>query len=333
MRPDRSGPPGGDVELAARFGPGVGVCRRALTGEAGTRLPPFVDHHVHTHLIDEARFSAHGIAGVVDLGGDPVALARRPSDAVPRVAYAGAFLTARGGYPAGRSWAPASVVRELTSASVHPGVPGGAITAVDEQVSFGASLIKIALHADAGPVLDDAVVRAVVAAARAHSVPVVAHVQGTGMARRAIDAGIGVLAHTPFSERLDGALLARAAAAGQRWISTLDILRDDAPTRETARANLAAFIAAGGSVLYGTDLGNGDLPVGVNAREIAALQSAGVFGAALIRSMSDPWPLAEPVESVATFVPGNAPRADDDVPEWLARATVVPIEELTHDDL
>lgn len=314
------------------LGPDAGLCHRSLTGQSGVSLPPLIDHHVHLHLVDETVLGQHGIAAVVDLGGDPVDLARRPRDGMPHVAYAGAFLTARGGYPSGRTWAPASIVREVTGASLHPGVPGGAATAVDEQASFGASVIKVALNADAGTAPDDATLAAIIETARGHGLPVAAHVQGAGMARRAIEAGVDVLAHTPFSERLDTDMIERAATAGQWWISTLDIHRNDPRALGHASSNLAAFAAFGGAVLYGTDLGNGELPVGVNAREVAALQSAGIVGADLIEAMADPWPLRTRTAAVATFVPGEPPRSDDDVPAWLTGATVVPTEELTSDD-
>jgi hypothetical protein len=316
--------------LRELVGPAAQVCRRALTGETGVSLPPFVDHHVHLHLVDEHRLADGGIAGVVDLGGDPVRLARR-GDGLPHVAYAGAFLTAPGGYPAGRGWAPDSIARAVTDPSEHPGVPGGAATAVDEQASFGASVVKVALNAAAGPVLDAATLDAIVAAARAHGLPVVAHVVGEGMTRRALDAGVDVLAHTPFSEELDAAIVARAAASGQRWISTLDIHAGDPAAARTASANLAAFVAGGGSVLYGTDLGNGDRPAGVLTGELSALHDAGVRGAALVGALCDPWPAA-PISGVATFVPGPPPASLDAVPAWLGGATVVPSEELIHDD-
>lgn len=314
------------------LGPDASLCRRALSGQAGVALPPLIDHHVHLHLIDERLLGAHGIAGVLDLGGDPVLLAQRPHDSMPRVAYAGAFLTAPGGYPTGRTWAPASVVRQVSDSSLHPGVAGGAATAVDEQASFGAAVIKVALNAQAGPVPDAATLAAIITAAREHDLPVVAHTQGEGMARVAIDSGIDALAHAPYTERLEATLISRAAATGQRWISTLDIHRDDRPSRETAAANLAAFVRAGGTVLYGTDLGNGDLPVGVNARELEALHDAGLRGAALLAALTDPWPRTEGSRGVCTFVPGEPPATLDDVPAWLAGGCVVPTEELIHDD-
>ncbi len=324
--------------LQAILGPHALPCRRALTGESGTTLPPLFDHHVHLHLTDARAIVAGGIAAVLDLGGDPVQLARRSRTGIPRVAYAGAFLTAAGGYPAGRPWAPAAIVREITSASDAPGAPDGARTAVDEQADAGASVIKVALNVAAGPVLDDAMLAAVVVAAHSRRLPVVAHVEGEGMTRRALDAGVDVLAHAPFSEALDERLIAQAVVAGQRWISTLSIHAGQDLAR--ASANVAAFAAAGGAVLYGTDLGNGDWPAGVRETELAELHDAGVRGPALVAALTDAWPTAEsgegaldgPPSGISTFVPGPAPDAAGGIPAWLARAKVVPTEELVHDE-
>lgn len=312
------------------LGPDARLCRRAVSGERGVALPALSDHHVHTHLIDTTQLSPHGIAAVLDLGGDPVALARRAHDGFPAIAYAGAFLTAPGGYPVGRAWAPPSIVHEISDASLGAGVPGGVATAVDEQLSCGASVIKIALNRDAGPVFDADTARAIVDYAHAHGRPVIAHVQGEGMLRLALDAGIDALAHTPFSEWADGASTARALATGQRWISTLSI--HDGPDRERASINLATFAAAGGHVLYGTDLGNGDRPGGIQIDELSALHAAGIRGAALIATLTDPWPAPAAREGVATFVAGEPPSAPEDIPSWLGTATVVPSEELIHDD-
>ncbi len=303
--------------------------RRALTDETGTALPAAIDHHVHLHLIDGSRLAGRGIAGVVDLGGDPVALARRPAG-LPHVAYAGAFLTAPGGYPEGRSWAPAAIVRAVTDASRHPGVAGGARTAVDAQADAGAQVIKVALNADAGPVVSDDVLAAILDSAAARGLPVVAHAQGAGQVERAVDAGVSALAHAPFDGPVSRRLIARAVSAGQAWISTLDIHRG--ASRHRAVANLRAFAARGGRVLYGTDLGNGDLPVGVNRRELLALHEAGVRGDALVAALTDPWPATRRSDAVATFVPGPASTDEADLPSWLARATVVPTEELTRVD-
>ncbi|WP_019180071.1 hypothetical protein [Microbacterium yannicii] len=318
--------------LRALLGPRAALCRRAITGEHGVSLPPLIDHHVHLHLIDADLLAPAGISGVVDLGGDPVVLARREKDGIPRVAYAGSFLTAVGGYPVGRPWAPPEISREISDPSTHPGVPGGAATAVDEQASFGASVIKVALNSADGPVLDAAALGAIVASARERGLPVVAHVQGDGMPQVALDAGVDVLAHTPFTEAVGRTLTRHAVRAGQLWISTLAIHRDDPQAAELARVNLAGFAAAGGRVLYGTDLGNGELPVGVNADEVAALDGAGVRGEALIDAMADPWPATAAPSGISTFVPGPPPTVLDEVAAWIAGATVVPTEELVHDE-
>lgn len=303
--------------------------RRHATGETGTSLPAFTDHHVHSHLVGVDTLPARGIARVLDLGGDPATLARRASG-LPRVAYAGAFLTAPGGYPRGRAWAPEAIVCDVSNASSHPGVPGGARTAVDAQADAGASVIKVALNADAGPVPSDEVLTAVVAAARERGLPVVAHAQGPDQVERAIEAGVAALAHTPFGPDLSRRLLARAADSGQIWISTLDIHRGDARAR--AIAHLEAFASRGGRVLYGTDLGNGPLPVGVNRRELLALQEAGVRGDALVASLTDPWPGHPDADAVRSFIAGPAPTDLDDLATWLSHAVVVPTEELTRVD-
>ena len=172
---------------------------------------------------------------------------------------------------------------------------------------------------------------AIVAAAHERGLPVVAHVEGEGMTRLAIDAGIDALAHTPFTERLDTALIARAVAAGQRWISTLFVAGDDddaTPEREIALDNLARFHAAGGRVLYGTDLGNGDQPLGVNPAELTALAAAGLDAPDLLDAITDPWPSHDRVPGISTFVPGPPPAALDALPAWLASACIVPAEDL-----
>jgi hypothetical protein len=64
-------------------------------------------------------------------------------------------------------------------------------------------------------------------------------------------------------------VVAEAVEAGQAWVSTLDIHGYGTPSADQDRAvdNLARFRAAGGRVLYGTDLGNGPLPPTLNLRE------------------------------------------------------------------
>lgn len=319
------------------LGPHATLVRRSLNGDhpgvTGTALPPLVDHHVHLMIIGLDALAETALAGVVDLGAplDLVASAQHV-DGVPHLDFAGAFLTAPGGYPVGRAWAAKGCAREVASVTGHErwALPLPAETAVSEQLAFGASVIKVALNAAAGPVFDRATLDAIVAAAHERAMPVVAHVEGDGMTRLAIEAGVDALAHTPFTERVDDELIARAVSAGQRWISTLFVTGYGAVTSESERAidNLRRFRSAGGRVLYGTDLGNGEQPLGVNPGELAALAAAGLEAAELIAAITDPWPRAERADGIATFVPGVPPATLGDLPPWLATACIVPSEEL-----
>ena len=279
---------GGVARPAGAAGVPLGAHRVRLPG---TLLPGLVDAHVHAALVDLATVRSGGIAAVWDLGGVPAAVAelaeraRRPGSTLPRIRWAGPFLIAPGGYPSDRPWAPAGSCRAVRS-------PGDAADAVGEAHAAGASLIKVTAHAG-GPTLPPATLRALVAAAHAVPLPVVVHAEGPGAVAAAVEAGADMLAHTPWTERLDDGLI-RAAAGRMTWISTLDIHGWAAPTaeRDTAIGNLRRFVASGGTVRYGTDLGNGPLPPGINRREIRALQSAGLAPADVLAAMTgdDPAP-------------------------------------------
>jgi hypothetical protein len=244
----------------------------------GTLLPGLRDAHVHSALADMPTVRAGGIAAVWDLGGVPervAALRDRAADPglrLPRMRIAGPFLTAPGGYPSDRPWAPAGSVRGIRSAAE-------AAAAVAACRAIGADLVKVTAHAG-GPQLPAGTLRAVVAAA--HDGPgrldVVVHAEGGGTVEAAVAAGADLLAHTPWTARLGDPLLRAAAAAGMTWISTLDIhgWGEPTPEQDVAVDNLRRFRAYGGTVIYGTDLGNGPLVPGVNPREIRALQRAGL---------------------------------------------------------
>jgi imidazolonepropionase-like amidohydrolase len=229
------------------------------------------DFHVHLELVDPASVAGGGLTRVVDLGSSaPVEV---PGVEVVR---AGQMLTAVGGYPSTRPWAATPLFREVA--------PGEADAAVAEQAASGAALIKIALNSAAGPVFDDATLDAVVAAAHASRLRVVAHVEGPGQTARAAAAGVDAFAHTPFTESLDDALIAHLATYAT-FVSTLRI--HTGPDRQRALDNLRRFFAAGGRVLYGTDMGNGPSSGGVEDDELDALREAGLSDAAIAEAMSD----------------------------------------------
>lgn len=301
---------------------------RADISVPGTLFPRLTDHHVHVTLIDPQPLLAGGITHVVDLGGDPALTGRLRRDAaflgstLPDIHIAGAFLTCVGGYPKGRDWAPDDAVLELSG-------PDEAESAVRSQAAAGASVIKVTLNSVTGPVLSPEVLAAIVTAARGEGVPVAAHVEGEGMTARALDAGVNVIAHAPFTERLDPELIARMSRAGTAVISTLDIHRHEESSHayETAAWNVRHLSAAGVRVLYGTDLGNGALPLRVNERELFAMAAAGIERDALVAGIAGT-KHSDPVGPRLAWVPGTPPETAEETARWLATARGTTIDYL-----
>jgi len=158
--------------------------------------------------------------------------------------------------------------------------------AVKRLVSVGAAHIKVSLNSEAGPTPSDEELVAIVQTAHEHDLRVSAHVQGPGQARRAVGAGIDEVAHCPWTERLDDDLV-EAMAKSMRIVSTLDIhaYGDDTPEARVAMDNLWRFASAGGKVLYGTDLGNGPVPPGIDLREVLMLWETGLGAEAVLEAM------------------------------------------------
>lgn len=257
-----------------------GLPAPALPRLDGAVVGGFTDHHVHLQLVEHTLLAGSRLGRVVDLGGSPEALRGLAPQPV-RVDFAGAFLTPVGGYPSDRSWAPVGSVREIADAAA-------AEAAVTAMADAGASCIKVTSNSTAGPVFSDDLFRAIVDLAADHSLPVVVHAEGAGEAARVARLGAARLAHAPFTELLDDDEIAHQAAAVS-WISTLAI--HDDPERAVAIDNVRRFHAAGGTVLYGTDLGNGPMPVDLNAHELAALREAGLDDTALLHALAPVDPL------------------------------------------
>ena len=260
-----------DPAATAAVPPGV----RLISGAGGTLLPGFVDAHVHLDFYRPATVLGGGVTTVRDLGWPAARLevlrrdAERSPTASPRLLVAGPIVTAPGGYPSRAAWAPAGTAREV-------GGPEQAAVAVAELAAAGASVIKVALDARVGPTLPAATLAAVVGAARARGLGVTAHVAGVAEAGKALDAGVTELAHWPFGEELPGELVRRMATS-LTVVPTLHV--DPSPAR---RRGVRAFLAAGGRVLYGTDLGNQGPPPAVDVTELALLVEAGLSPAGAV---------------------------------------------------
>ena len=240
----------------------------------GFLMPAIADRHVHVRLADPGAVLLGGVAAVRDLAwpADEIfALAdasELPSFNGPLIRAAGPMLTGRGGYPTKERWAPPGSGLELDG-------PEHTARAVNELAMRGAGVIKVSLNSEAGPTPSDPELAALVESAHGRGLPVAAHVQGVGQAERAVGAGLDEFAHAPWTERLSEQLL-ESAARTMRVVSTLDILSfgDVTPELRIACDNLVRFRAAGGQVVYGTDLGNGAIPPGIDVREALLLHEA-----------------------------------------------------------
>lgn len=249
-------------------------------------LPGVLDHHVHIGLSDPRAVLRGGVTFARDLGWPgqdifPLADISQATDFDgPTVAASGPMITARGGYPTASAWAPAGTGMEVAGAE-------DAARAVARIADQDPAVIKVALNAEAGPTLTDAELLAVCDAAHERGLAVTAHVQGRGQTERALGAGVDELAHCPWTERLADDLV-EALARTVAVVSTLDIhsYGRGTPELETALDNLRRFVAAGGRVRYGTDLGNGPIPPGIHMGEVRHLGEAGLDAAAIMRAMT-----------------------------------------------
>lgn len=252
----------------------------------GFVMPAVADRHVHIGLADPAAVLLRGVTAVRDCGWPPDVIfplsdaSELPTYTGPLIRAVGPMLTAPGGYPTRDRWAPPG-----TGLEVHD--PGEGERAVEMLAGRGAVAIKISLNAEAGPTLTDADLAAICSAAVEARLPVIAHVEGKGQAERALGAGVKELTHTPWTERLSDSTV-ETLAKRTRIVSTLDIqsFGGDTPEVRTAVDNLRRFHAAGGVVLYGTDLGNGPVPPGIDPREVFLLREAGLQTEAILQALA-----------------------------------------------
>ena len=275
----------------------------------GFLMPGVVDRHVHVAMSDPAAVLLGGVTAVRDLGWPPEEIfpladaSESPGFDGPLIRAVGPILTCRGGYPARARWAPRGTALEV----VGPAEAAAAVgTTLDRS---GVPVVKVALNSDAGPTVTDEELVAICDSAHEREAVVTAHAQGRGEVARALGAGVDELAHTPWSERLGDTLIEQMAKR-MRIVSTLDIhsYGQDTPELRVATENLNGFLAAGGRVAYGTDLGNGPIPPGIDAGEAWHLVRAGLSPEGVLEAMTFR-PLA-PGESADLIALGANPLDD-----------------------
>lgn len=245
-------------------------------------VPGFVDAHVHIGFADPREVVRGGVTTVRDLGWPPhdvfplAHASAGPGFDGPLILAVGPIVTAPRGYPTRASWAPPGTGHEVSDAEE-------AREAVRRVAASGAAAVKFALNPPVGPVLDHETLRALVDAAHAAGLIATGHVYGIDELRKALDCGVDELAHMLMSEEeIDDATIRRMVDAGMTVVPTLSVRfgRD----RELAIANLACFSAAGGNVVYGTDLGNEGPQPGIDPTEVRAMAAAGFTAMDVVRS-------------------------------------------------
>jgi imidazolonepropionase-like amidohydrolase len=240
---------------------------------------------VHIAMSDAGAVLLGGVTAVRDMAWPPDEIfpladaSEGPSFNGPLIRAAGPMLTAPAGYPTRSEWAPPGTGLEVRGTAE-------AAAAVERLADRGAGHVKVSLNAEAGPTPTDEELVAIVDAAHARDLPVAAHVQGPGQAERALGAGLDEIAHCPWTERVPDDVI-EGMARSMRIVSTLDIhsFGVDTPELRRAQDNLWRFVSAGGRVLYGTDLGNGPVPPGIDIREILMLFDTGLGADAILEAM------------------------------------------------
>jgi imidazolonepropionase-like amidohydrolase len=270
-----------DTTIAAVETP-ISTLGGALDANQLTLLPGFIDAHVHIGCASPSEVLGGGVTTARDLGWPPeliwpvVDRSRRDDFDGPVLLAVGQMLTVREGYPTRAPWAPEGTGRAVAS-------PDEARLAVEDAAASGACAVKVALNAQAGPTLSPELLRAIVEAAHARDLKVTGHVFGLDELHKALDAGMDELAHMLMSdEEIPISTIEQMVAAGMTIVPTLSCRFGG--DRDRAIENLRRFVAAGGRVVYGTDLGNDGPRPGIDAREIDGMVRAGMTGRDIIAS-------------------------------------------------
>jgi imidazolonepropionase-like amidohydrolase len=268
---------GGRVVAVGRI---HGRPRRTIAFGDATILPGLVDLHVH---VPGDRLTArNGLMTVRDVG-IPEAALRPPFEprGGPRTFEAGPLLTVPRGYVSS-----SGVGLVVTS-------PATARAAVRRLVRKGAALIKIALE-NGGvtgrytPMLTAAEVSAIVDEAHRHGRIVTAHALEQDGVERALAGGVDELAHMPcfgVSPRTIRELARRRMPV----VGTLHVSRTvhaafPSFSCPDAQANARLFVAEGGTLLYGSDMGNPGIPNDVDVDELLLMRRAGMTPLDVLRA-------------------------------------------------
>jgi imidazolonepropionase-like amidohydrolase len=269
--------------------------RRTIALRGSTLLPGLIDLHAH----DLGRTHVDSVVTTVrDLGTDDRNLPFAALSPGPRVFAAGPLITAPHGYPIpihGRF--VAHVVRSPDAARVY----------VRSLVRRGASVIKVSLQFGL-PVITFDVLLAIVDEAHAHDLRVTAHVGEVRGTRLAIAAGVDELAHMPCGH--EPGLMRELVERRMEIVATLHAIRlaTGSPGFESCPGvveNAAAFVRAGGMLLYGSDYGVPGVPEGVDVTELDLLAASGLGTLGALRAATSDAAKVLPVDGLGRLAEGS----------------------------
>lgn len=207
----------------------------------------------------------------------------------PRILTAGAGLYPWRGMP---FYLKAQIPWFLRWALPMPLTRAGAGRTVRAQVRGGAGVIKLFTGANITPSsvkpMRRSVARAAADEAHRHGLRVFTHPADREGTAVGLDAGVDVLAHVPDRAGGAGPLLTQAARRGVHLVPTLHMFAATVSTDEEylrpIREALRGFLAAGGNVLFGTDVGY--LPERDARAEFDAMAACGMSAADILRSLT-----------------------------------------------
>ena len=266
-------------------------------GSNATVIPGFVDLHIHVPDELALVLLSSGVTTVRDVGAPIADLLVDNDSSALRILRAGPIFTAPGGYPIPE--------HGLWGRAIALQVDGGskARAAVSRVARAGASVIKIAVERGDGsyPLLSVAEIRAIVDEAHARDLRVTAHVSAPDDTRLALAGGVDELAHMPCSWAAPR-LMREIARRRIPIVGTLSVVQH---FRCPAwRANARAFVRAGGTLLYGSDLGVPGAPARIQLDELRLMREAGMTPQAIIRAATSLAGRQTGIANLGSLVPG-----------------------------
>jgi len=185
--------------------------------------------------------------------------------------------------------------------SAEAATPDEARSRAVAQLASGANGVKLFTGAIVGPPIgvvpmDGTVAKAVVEAAHEAGKPAFAHPTDMRGIEIALDAGVDILAHTtPAGEPWPPALIDRLKARGVALVPTLmliesELARENAPEEIRARFarnaahQLRSYARAGGTILFGTDVGY--IEDADTTRELELMAQAGLTWREILASLT-----------------------------------------------